>query len=99
MENLKLKTNTDKSAQERTATFDVGGMSCSSCANTVERTLSKLKGVESARVNYSDSSAAVVYKPDAVSPDQMKEAVEKVGYKLNAEAGEKEGKEGWRGCC
>ena len=83
MEDLKSKTSSDKSVQERTATYNVGGMSCSSCANTVERTLSKLEGVDSARVNYSDSSATVVYKPDAVSPDQMKEAVEKVGYNLN----------------
>ena len=83
MENLKSNTNADKSVQQRTATFSVGGMSCSSCANTVERTLSKLEGVESAKVNSSDSSATVVYKPGAVSPDQMKEAVEKVGYKLN----------------
>ena len=89
MEDLKSKTNTDKSVQERTATFSVGGMSCSSCANTVERTLSKLEGVQSAKVNSSDSSATVAYKPDRVSPDQMKEAVEKVGYNLSSEAGEK----------
>ena len=83
MEKIKSKTNAEKSVQERTETFSVGGMSCSSCANTVERTLSNLEGVESAKVNYSDSSARVVYKPNTISADQMKEAVEKVGYKLN----------------
>lgn len=99
MENVESKTNKNKSTTEKRETFKVGGMSCSSCANTVERTLSKLEGVESAKVNSSDSSATVVYKPDAVSPDRMKEAVEKVGYKFNTEAGEKEDKEGRRGCC
>lgn len=82
MENLRSKNSTGKSVLEKTATFSVEGMSCSSCANTIEITLSKLEGVAAAKVNPSDSSATVQYKPDVVSPVQMKQAVEKAGYKL-----------------
>jgi copper chaperone CopZ len=101
MENLKSKTDTNKSVSEKKETFDVGGLSCSSCANTVQRTLSRLEGVQSADVNYnySASSATVEYDPTVVGPDQMQEAVEKVGYKLNTKGSGKEDKPDRRDCC
>jgi copper chaperone CopZ len=99
MENLKSKTDTNKSVSEKKEIFDVGGLSCSSCANTVQRTLSRLEGVQSADVNYSASSATVEYDPTVVSPDQMQEAVEKVGYKFNVKGSGKEDKPDRRGCC
>jgi copper chaperone CopZ len=99
MENLKSKTNVNKSVSERKETFDVSGLSCSSCANTVQRTLSRLEGIKSADVNFSASSATVEYDPTIVSPDQMQEAVEKVGYKLNLKGSGKEDKQNRRGCC
>jgi Cu+-exporting ATPase len=58
----------------------VEGMTCSSCANRIERKLNKLDGVE-ASVNYATEKAAVEFDPQRVSPEQLLGAVEAAGYK------------------
>ncbi|UJA19229.1 copper-translocating P-type ATPase [Thermoleophilia bacterium SCSIO 60948] len=55
------------------------GMTCSSCANRIERKLNKLDGVE-ATVNYATEKAAVQFDPSRVGPDDLVEAVEAAGY-------------------
>ena len=40
-------------------TYRVKGMSCNSCARNVETTLSKLKGVVFANVNFADASVYI----------------------------------------
>ena len=56
----------------------LGGMTCASCANRIERKLNKLEGV-TASVNYATEKARVRYAPE-VSPDQLLAAVEAAGY-------------------
>jgi len=56
------------------------GMTCSSCANRIERKLNKLDGVQ-ATVNYATEKATVQFDPDQVSPDDLVDAVEAAGYK------------------
>ncbi|PRY13814.1 copper chaperone CopZ [Pontibacter ummariensis] len=63
--------------------FPIGGMTCSGCANSVKRSLTKLEGVKSAEVNLSDASAKVAYDSNAVTPAQMQEAVETIGFKFD----------------
>ncbi|MCY9291141.1 copper ion binding protein, partial [Bacillus haynesii] len=63
------------------AEFAVSGMTCAACANRVEKRLNKLPGVKNAAVNFAIETAAVDYHAGAVSPDEMIEAVEKLGYK------------------
>jgi P-type Cu+ transporter len=58
----------------------VEGMTCAACSNRVGRALRKLDGVELANVNFATHRAAVTYDPAKVVPDQLKAAVEKVGY-------------------
>jgi P-type Cu+ transporter len=58
----------------------VEGMTCAACSNRVGRALRKLDGVELANVNFATHRAAVTYDPAKVEPDQLKAAVEKVGY-------------------
>jgi Cu+-exporting ATPase len=99
MENLKSKTDVNKSISGKKETFNVGGLRCSSCANTVQRTLSRPEGVQSADVSFSASSATVEYDPTVVGPGQMQEAVEKVGYKLNTKARGKDDKQDRQGYC
>ncbi|MEC1455669.1 heavy metal translocating P-type ATPase [Bacillus haynesii] len=62
--------------------FAVSGMTCAACANRVEKRLNKLPGVKNAAVNFAIETAAVDYHAGAVSPEEMIEAVEKLGYKL-----------------
>ncbi|MCQ9371404.1 heavy metal translocating P-type ATPase [Corynebacterium sp. 35RC1] len=58
--------------------LDIGGMTCASCANRIEKKLNKLEGV-SASVNYATEKAHVV---DTVgtSVDELIAVVEKAGY-------------------
>ncbi|MDQ3676730.1 MAG: heavy metal translocating P-type ATPase, partial [Actinomycetota bacterium] len=56
------------------------GMTCSSCANRIERNLNKLDGVR-ATVNYATEKAAVEFEPAEVSAADLVGAVEAAGYK------------------
>ncbi|MFH5227571.1 heavy metal translocating P-type ATPase [Antrihabitans spumae] len=56
----------------------IGGMTCASCANRIERKLNKLDGV-TATVNYATEKARVTYR-GGVSPDQLIATVEQTGY-------------------
>ncbi|WP_168626007.1 heavy metal translocating P-type ATPase [Cryobacterium sp. BB307] len=58
--------------------LDIGGMTCASCANRIERKLNKLPGVE-ATVNYATEKARVL-APDGVDPEQLIATVEAAGY-------------------
>jgi len=43
--------------------------------------LKKLEGVKSATVSYRDGSAAVVYDDAKLTPEKIKETIEKSGFK------------------
>ena len=56
----------------------IGGMTCASCANRIERKLNKVKGV-TATVNYATEKAQVTY-PETLSVGDLVEVVEAAGY-------------------
>ena len=58
--------------------LSIGGMTCASCANRIERKLNKLDGV-SATVNYATEKAKVTFDT-AIAPDVLVAEVEKAGY-------------------
>ena len=68
--------------------YAVDGMSCANCAKSVETMLGSLDGVQEARVNFADSSVQVAFHPDKVQPQQMKQAIDEIGYKLVVEEDE-----------
>ncbi|MEM2138011.1 MAG: HAD-IC family P-type ATPase, partial [Candidatus Anstonellaceae archaeon] len=70
-------------------TIPIGGMHCASCALTIEKSIKKLPGVQSANVNYANNRAAVEYDESAVAPSDFKKMVEKLGYtaEIGGEAG------------
>jgi P-type Cu+ transporter len=55
------------------------GMSCAACAARIEKTLNTLDGV-TATVNYATEKAAVAFDPSVVSTDDLRAAVESIGY-------------------
>ncbi|WP_322048506.1 heavy metal translocating P-type ATPase [Paraburkholderia sp. J67] len=65
-----------------TASFAIGGMTCSACSNRVEKVLARVPGVQSASVNLATEEASV--RLDAPLDDAMRErlvaAVQKAGY-------------------
>jgi Cu2+-exporting ATPase len=69
-------------------TFPVTGMSCASCAVSVETILQAEPGVVNAGVNYANSSASVEYDPDVADVNHFKKAIQSIGYDLIVEDNE-----------
>lgn len=79
--------------------FHIGGMSCPSCALKIEKALSGHPGVLNAHVDFGNSEANVDFDTAEVGPDELKAAVEAVGYHLlDADADIQENKKSrfWR---
>jgi len=67
--------------------LQITGMTCASCAATVEKALKNLKGVKAANVNIATEKATLKYSAGQVSILDLRKAVEDVGYGV---AGEEE---------
>lgn len=65
-------------ANGRGIELSIGGMTCASCANRIEKKLNKLEGVQ-ATVNYATEKAKVTV-PNGYDPAQLIAEVEKTGY-------------------
>lgn len=63
-------------------TIPVIGMACSACSANVEKKLNELKGINTASVSLPGRSALVDYDPETISLDQMKAAINGIGYDL-----------------
>jgi len=64
----------------QTLQLAVRGMTCGSCARTVERTLTATPGVTKASVDLPSASATVEYDANLVKPEVLAEAVRDLGY-------------------
>ncbi|TZF84631.1 copper-translocating P-type ATPase [Pedobacter sp. BS3] len=62
--------------------FPVTGMSCASCAVSVESMLQSVEGVQEAGVNYANMTANVVYDEHRVTTEALQKAVQSIGYDL-----------------
>ena len=60
--------------------FDVTGMSCASCSAHVEKSVSKVAGVQEVQVNLLTNSMTVLYDDSVTSSGEIVSAVEKAGY-------------------
>jgi len=60
--------------------LSVTGMTCSSCARTIEKSVSKVEGVSNASVNFATEKLIVEFDESKASIEKIKEAVEKAGY-------------------
>ncbi len=69
-------------------TLPVRGMSCASCARTIEKSLGRVPGVAEASVNFGAEVARVRYDPSRASQGQLEEAVRAAGYEVADEAEE-----------
>lgn len=67
-------------------TLLVIGMACASCSAHVERTLNGLRGVQSASVSLAGRTALIDYDPSAITLEEMKAAINGIGFDLVIEA-------------
>ncbi|MCU4744456.1 heavy metal translocating P-type ATPase [Natronoglomus mannanivorans] len=64
----------------RTTNLDIRGMSCATCASTIEDAVADLEGVTSVDVNFATDEATLKYEPDEVGLDEIYGAIEDAGY-------------------
>jgi len=78
-----VNKNTDTDTKQwKKQSFDIDGMHCAGCANSVEKALSELDGVNSANVNITTEKATVEYNSQQTGRADFKKAVEDAGYTL-----------------
>ena len=65
-------------------TLPITGMTCANCVATVERSLKKVNGVQSATVNLSSERATVEFDPSLAGLDDLIARVERAGYGIAA---------------
>jgi len=56
------------------------GMSCASCAVTIEKSLQDVAGVQTASVNYANQKAHVIYDSNKIASPDLLKAIESAGY-------------------
>jgi Cu+-exporting ATPase len=56
------------------------GMSCASCANTIEDAIRSVPGVEACNVNFGTEQATVIYDPKQTNLGIIQDAVDAAGY-------------------
>ncbi|WP_028376587.1 heavy metal translocating P-type ATPase [Leeuwenhoekiella sp. MAR_2009_132] len=82
METINIfETKEKKQKQGIKESFPVTGMTCASCAASVESVLKHTEGVFDASVNFANSSVLVEYDK-ALSPNQLQNALREVGYDI-----------------
>lgn len=62
--------------------YPVTGMTCASCAGSVESMLKAQTGVVKAGVNFANSTASIEYIPGIAHTEDFKKAIQSIGYGL-----------------
>ncbi len=72
----------DPADHKNTKNIDIPivGMTCASCASTVQSGLAELPGVDKANVNYATSKATVFFEPQKVDVKDLVKTVKQSGY-------------------
>ena len=86
-DNDKINNSDIESAIEKKV--KITGMTCSACANRVERVTKKVSGVENSSVNFATEKLNITFDENKISVNELKSIVEKAGYNLIVE-GKKE---------
>ncbi|OQR80604.1 P-type ATPase (P-ATPase) Superfamily [Thraustotheca clavata] len=84
---LPVKTTTSASSDTGDVTLTIVGMTCNSCANSVETALRQTDGVVSAIVNFATESAYVKFTKNTIGIRSLVEVVEGIGYEASVATG------------
>jgi len=71
-------------------TLKVGGMSCASCAQTIEKALKKTEGILGVNVNFAAERAAIFYDSSQITPEEIRQLIEETGYQVRSREEAKE---------
>ncbi len=70
------KSNSKKSEK---ANIHITGMTCTTCAATIEKSLSETPGVEKANVSFASEKASIEYDPSKVDLATIKNTISQLG--------------------
>lgn len=62
--------------------FKIVGMYCTTCKPIVENQLKNIKGIKKIDINYMTDSVVVESDPSLITKQEIKERLEKSGYKF-----------------
>ena len=62
--------------------FDVRGMSCTNCENTISKSVKELPGIAEIKASYTDSFALVKFDKTKTNAEEIKKAIESKGYEV-----------------
>jgi Cu+-exporting ATPase len=71
---------TPADAKTERVDLPISGLSCASCASTVEKALRRLQGVGEANVNFATARATVLFSPRLLKPEDLVKTVRDSGY-------------------
>lgn len=63
----------------------ISGLHCENCCNTIERTVSKIKGIGLAKVNLGENEVLINYDEKRVGPEKIRKTIRKAGFVPGAE--------------
>ncbi|AOY77761.1 heavy metal translocating P-type ATPase [Clostridium formicaceticum] len=91
VENAGYKGILDEEKNTEKVTLKIKGMTCTACANKVEKTLNKVEGITSANVNFAVEKVTIEYDSKKVRLIDIQKKVSGLGYELNLEENEDDG--------
>jgi len=69
-----------KSNKSEKARIHITGMTCTTCAATIEKGLAETPGVEQANVSFASEKAIVEYDPTKIDLAKIKDTISQIGY-------------------
>ena len=63
--------------------FGVSGMTCASCAISLETHLKNQEGIDEVSVNYPNHSVALTFDSNLISIDQVQKKAKEIGYETH----------------
>ncbi len=64
------------------AHIHITGMTCTTCAATIEKGLAETPGVEQAKVSFASEKASIEYDPSRVDLAKIKDTISQIGYEV-----------------
>uniref|UniRef100_A0A2K6BNF5 P-type Cu(+) transporter n=1 Tax=Macaca nemestrina TaxID=9545 RepID=A0A2K6BNF5_MACNE len=71
-----------------TTLIAIAGMTCASCVHTIEGMISQLEGVQQISVSLAEGIGTVLYNPSVISPEELRAAIEDMGFEASVVSGE-----------
>jgi copper chaperone CopZ len=69
---------------ETTYEINISGMTCTGCEEHVKLEVGKLQGISGLEVSYENSNAIVTFDKSTIDIEQIKETINKTGYKVES---------------